>query len=784
MNQQSTHQVEPDPVRAQGALGSWQAAGLTLLAASILAWSWWRVQGYEIADAVEYLERAWAFSRGEAMIDNKSIRAVGFSALLLPLFLIAPLISDGDLTWIPWAARVLQIGLTCALVLVVARMASRLSKRHASRSAALGAGVLLATNPAILRWGVCPVSGVASSLCLALALDQLLFPAAKHALQRSDWRRGWLSGLALGASLCLAYSVLPLVAAVLAASLWIGFKRRKLLQGLWLAFAGMVLLQCVADQLYYGRFGLSLVQYLHENFGSNAALILFQTGRALGVETLVEAGRKLYDAAAHATPVDHEYQQQVLAGAEAIRMQKSRLWYLENAPAGLTFGGIALILLGSAAALRARSKTSAWLLVVCAVCIGATSLKGSKDFRLWLPILGLLAAMGGLGFGTLARRQGVKGAGVARAAAWLALLAAAIQGPLELARTQSTSFAAYWRAMDWLNDHAHTLRERHAHAAPAQAFQPPTVASAFHWAVFLREKPWLTLQKLPRHLGYWDQYSAEEKALDLAALEGLDFFISHTPELTSHPEVLASVARLFEVRAAFFDRERERAGLGPVLVFSRRSGTPGERVLFEFTPGLAPAAAPRLEFRSSQPGFLRLVDFRYEALPGDGWGWIRYRWHGGGFGEKNWTFIDRLTAARGTFAWQNNHAPAYGQCPTSAWGEGATLEEGYLVVPEQDPFRIGPRNEPRRFLGGEFLAGDLVPSQLWLQIADFQAQDPSARVLEPVHPQTRVPLREALVPEGPQNDEGHSLSGDGYARAGSLWLQVAPAARKQAVTPQ
>lgn len=749
-----------------------QVGAIAALSLALLCWSWWRVEGYELADAVEYLERAWAFSRGEPMIDNKSIRAVGFSALLLPLFLIAPWVPSDDLRWVPLAARGFQILWTLGLVLVSARIAGRL----AGRSAALCAGLLMATQPVLLRWGVCPVSGVAGALCLAVGIEQLAFRAERG----GERKRGWRAGLALGASLCLGYSVAPLVAAIVLASLWFGRGRPGLRAWTCLALACMVLLQCAADQIYYGRFGLSLHYYLVENFYSNVAFLVFRLGQRTGLDLLVDWGRALYEMGLRNTVPDRDYVQTVLAGGAAVRTLQSRTWYLVRLPEALTWGAMGLLALGSLRAALRGPLPARLLLGTCLLWAVLTSLKGSKDFRLWLHVLGPLAALAGLGWSWLVDRARGR---VGRALAGAALAAALIQAPWEVSRVDASAHGAYWRAMAWLNQRLEPARIRHELSGKQEPYPAPTVVSAFHWAVFLRESAAVRLIKLPRHLGYWAQYSAEEKALDFDTLSRVDYFLTHLPELTAQPEILAEVSRLFAVEAAFYDRASERTGLGPVLVFSRRRGHARERVLAEWRGGLAPAAGARAEFRGQDGAFLRLVDYQYEPLPGDGWGWIRYRWHGGGFGSRNWLLVDRLTASSSPYAWQNNHAPGWGLFPTSTWGEGASLEEGYLVVPEQDAFRSGPRGDPRRFVGGRYLAGDMVPAQLWFQIADFAAPQGVERELVAVRPADRKPLAEILQRGGPPAADGSRLSADGYAWVGGLWLALPDCARLEQVDP-
>ena len=67
--------------------------GLVLLlvllgTAALQFFAWSRLEGYQLADSVEYMDRAWAVARGEAL-DPSTIRSFAFSALLLPIFAVA-----------------------------------------------------------------------------------------------------------------------------------------------------------------------------------------------------------------------------------------------------------------------------------------------------------------------------------------------------------------------------------------------------------------------------------------------------------------------------------------------------------------------------------------------------------------------------------------------------------------------------------------------------------------------------------------------------------------------
>ena len=62
---------------------------LLLFVLTLLAYSWWMLEGYQIADSVEYMERAQLLLRGEDVLDPTSNRSFGFSTLLLPFFAVA-----------------------------------------------------------------------------------------------------------------------------------------------------------------------------------------------------------------------------------------------------------------------------------------------------------------------------------------------------------------------------------------------------------------------------------------------------------------------------------------------------------------------------------------------------------------------------------------------------------------------------------------------------------------------------------------------------------------------
>ncbi|MDP6368814.1 MAG: hypothetical protein QF615_04330, partial [Planctomycetota bacterium] len=65
---------------------------LLLVVAVLAGFSWQILEGYQLADSVEYMERAQAFVAGDEVVDSEAIRSFGFIALLTPFFGLAELI--------------------------------------------------------------------------------------------------------------------------------------------------------------------------------------------------------------------------------------------------------------------------------------------------------------------------------------------------------------------------------------------------------------------------------------------------------------------------------------------------------------------------------------------------------------------------------------------------------------------------------------------------------------------------------------------------------------------
>ena len=780
-------------------LGDQGLQALLFLALLLLLWSWSRLEGYQIADAVEYLERADALTRRGgtgAAGHGDSIRSFGFSGLLIPLFALADLVE-----WltgfqrrvlIVHAARLLQIAMTLGLIATTARIAAGLG----GRGAGYAAGALMTVSPTVLQWGVSPVSGVAAALLIALSIELLVVDAGRHGPRR----RGWLAGLGLGGGFLMAYQTIVVVAPIF---LLIFLRRRArpvVDRGMVVAgVAVCVLLQMVLDRFYYGEFGKSVVYYFVLNVGSIVPLWLHGVGEHLGFEPLKQVARWLYNQAGETLGVVSS-EQRLLDSYTAVSSKLPRNWYLTHMHTALTWPGVALLATGVGFVIYKRARMPLSLLVIAGVNIAAMSEKGSKEFRLWLPFLSMLAVLAGLGFrafaGNSRRRLCI---GIA------ALLAALALGVAEHAARGRTRYGAFWRAIAWIN-----TAEALERAAMTEGREPPAtrVSSSFHWGVLLRESRDVELVKLPTHIDHWEAYDEASRTETLATLRGLGWFVAHLPALTNHPELLAAVARDFAVAASFYDR-LDGGDFGPVLVFRRRTGgepEAGELVLFEARgldePPPEPArwAAERGFGRPVQFGFggeLLLLGTEFDRLPGDGHGWVTYQWHGVRTG-RDVTIIDRITSPLSPWSWHNNHRPAYGLAPTSEWPTGRVatdergrplpfaagtrqggllLTEGYLVIPEADPFRP---DGPERFIGGPYMAGDLVPGELWVDVGRLSPDGEVIERLPAVRPTDGVPLAVLTPPLSPTTPDGWRTSADGMTRVGSFLIPITERQRARA----
>jgi len=794
-----TADLDADGLELPSLRDTWVRALLVLtLALQFFAWS--RVEGYQIADSVEFMEIAQSIVRGEERVDAGLIRPFGFSFVLMPFFALADWIGMRDLRAVVWCVTLVEILLGCLLVVLTMRVAARVG----GRACALAAGFLVATNPVFLQYSTQPESGIPAGVCIALALDKLLISRGKLDISGRD---ALVGGLWLGAAFLVAYKTL-LVSGVLV--LLLVLRDRWSHRRTWIAagtgLASALLLQSVLDWAMYDAFGASVFNYLAQNTGSVLTSILLKAhywigGGIHGVPLLEQPRSWWLDRAEDMYRIRAEWTGESWSGPTeiSVRGKMSPWFYVTELPSMLAWPAIALFAFGALVAAVKRNVSAAILLVLFVVNIFAMSNKGQKEFRLWLPLLAILMPVAGLGFAWLAD------AVLARFGSLRKLVAAALMAAIaafslrSLTEIEMRRFGGYWVAMDWVNARAaEMLPERAAEARRLGLPEPEhvRVSAAYHWAIFRRGSPIVDPVKLPWQLNMWKQYPPDEETgfvkqhnEDLSALEDVDVFLVHLPILSEHPELMRWVAAGFDVAAAFYD-QATYGDLGPIYVLERRTADPRARRFLDEHRGVDPAEFQ--ERRQLRGAFdfidpldpagdrLELLGIEYRDVPPQGFGWITYHWRAPAKLTRDWTLVDRITPPDERRVWDNGHRAAYGALPTQAWEPGTIVSEGYLVVPASEPYRGGA---PFRPIGGAYLRGDLVPVRCWMGVRAYGpdpgdgSRPPIERELVAARPGSGVPVRPPEATDVYQTADGTQFSADGLVRARGLLLPVLDPAR-------
>jgi len=733
-------------------------AAVVLCALALAGWTLAAQRGWLFADAVEYLERARAFVRGEALVDAQAIRPMGVSLLFVPLFAVAEWTGRPDARWIAPAARVIAVLLTAATALAAAVLGRRIAGR-AGLTAAL-AGVVVAANPVLLRFSALPLADVAAALCVTLGLVALTAPAGRASAPRSAFRLGLAVGVASALALLTAYKTLPLalvlgLAAVGHAGL--GGGRRAAARaagGFGLALGVAVALQCALDARTYGGFGQGLLTYVAANVGPQLGTYLYELG-------FKELGARCYMWGHGSVALEG-----VSRDLADIRGVRPRTWYLTHLTELLPAPLVPFLVLGLCVAAVRRSARLPLLLAL--VHVLATSRKGDKDFRLWLPILPALAVFVGLGAELAAgsaRAAWARARGsVVLTAALLAVGIATVRHAAFL-RTDAVRHAAYVDAARWAEEHL-----------PGSA-RPLALASAWHWAVLLETGPRVALTKLPKQLDQWRSPAVDDtkRAEVLAALERQDTLIVHHAVLTSHIDLCEWLAARFGVAAGYWDVDVAH-GLGPVLVLVRDGAVADGAVAAVPTWRLVARAVPEEgDPRRSAAGLvlarddleppeaLTLLAAEALRLPGGGVGWLQTTWRadggaiaGGPEGARTGGYQMRTRIADPLGRWTVDSWRPFGRgiAPSGSWAPGTVLVDGWVLDARRGPLEgaLGPRA----------LAGH-TQAELWLDVATRDG----ARVTGRLHVASAA--GGALGP-GEARVGGWLVDADGAFRAASFLL--------------
>jgi hypothetical protein len=740
----------PDEPAAWRGLGDFAVLALLALVLGLQLLEWSQLEGYQLADSVEYMERAQALVRGQEVIDSTAIRSFGFVSVLAPIFWLADLLGVEDFKPVVGIVRLLQMGLGLALVHATARLAARLAGRRAGLVAGLAVGV----NPYFLLYSVSPVSGIAAGLCVALALDSLL--------REEGPRRALVGGLWLGAALLMAYKTMLIALAILGLMVLVGRRREWRRWGAaWAGYLIGIVGAIGLDRLCYGEWGKSLDLYARMNFGPLGTRFAARFGfmdLARWFWEYADGERNQYYAAPDSTPKE-------------LLHEPNPLYHLTHLHEMVVWPLLVLLVLGVLWTLARGTRAQRILLAVFAGCAALVSLKSSNDFRLLLPLLACIGVLCGLGWEVLASRAALPSRGLRVALGAGLVLAGSALGQARLAELNSARFGGYWRAMRVVDALAEQREERD---------RPLVVACAWHWAVYLRESSGVELRKLPHQLDRWRSYDDAQRGRDLAALRELDVLIAHLAVLLEHPSLFRAVNEEFEVETMLYDREAYQ-DVGPILVLRRRTGGADARAFLSRTVGEAPLdylAARQLHTgRRFLPGVpeedeapLTLLGWSYEPLPWSEHGWLSLHWYCDR-SERATGFVarSRLTSEREPLPWEEEHALGRGLLPSSEWEAGEVISEGWPVVAAVAPFDW---SQPWRPLAGEALPGSPVEATLWLRLVPRLATGERQPPLVPVTNDGGVRVTRDKLDSTGRGPDGLRVTAEGFVELGTVELRA------------
>ena len=761
----------PKPDRARG-LMLWL---LLLGTLGLQGLSWDILDGYQTADSIEYVENAQALVRGHEVIDSMGIRSAFFPLLLTPPIWLADRLGIEDQRPLFWILRLFQMGIGLWVVLA----AMNLGRRLGGPRAGWCAGWMMALNPVFLQYTISPLTDLGAALCISLGL--------LHLAGVRDQKSGWRAGIWMGLGVIVAYkaiaAVAPMFLALMLAERWRG--RRHLfafLGGLACCFVFQVLL----DWATYGSPGHSLFLYMGANFGPLAGKFFWVPGGWL-TELAPPVGRWLQEIGAALYSLNSQMgeQTQAILG-EQIRGRYPWHWYATSVQAWLVLPFAVCTLVGVWVGFRSRSRISPLPLIAALFYVGLISTKGWKDQRLLLVVLPVFAAYGGWGLDRLAQlrhgNQPLLGNGRAFIVVCVLALGAAL-GLSQLLDRNTRKFSGYWEAMAWVQSEADA---RAAHMPEAPDLR---VASAYHWACFLREGPGLVLEKLPHQIDGWSLLDDVQRRENLSALLRQDYVVVHMPVLTNpgHLDLTKVINRQFAVHAMFWN-QKDFEDIGPVLLMKRRTGRSDERTLFARHENVDPRAyrqdhflpRPRIFVRPDLGEEVWFLGFDYQVLPGNDHGWITlHHWCASDQIQADYAIIQRVTTVDETNSYQANFQPAWGAAPTNTWKRGTLVRESYPVLAAAEPFAW---EKPYRPMGGDYRRGDLMPAWLWLDYVtfDLDPSDGSAFIngrLELARPGTRQPLRGPGQQALRTMPGGFAWSLEGHVQVGGFLLAVPPDAQ-------
>ncbi|MFT7668427.1 MAG: hypothetical protein ACI8X5_001119 [Planctomycetota bacterium] len=746
---------------------------LLLITALVQAFAWHQSNGYQLADSVEFMDRAYTVANGLTLDSEGIVRGFGFSTLLLPIFTLAEWLDYDNMREFVHVVRGLQMALGLALV----HFTSKLGARLGGRQVGFVAGYFVAINPIFLQYSTDPVSGIAAASFLAISLNWLI-------ARRGFWK-SLAGGLMLGLSFIMAYQII-LIAAPLLGLIMLRdrFKYKRAWLGANLGMALALGAQVALDKVMYDVWGLTIRTYFIENTGG----VFFTFIAFIGLEGQAWV-KDAYETYAGAISAD------AVTGENAERMSlQSVYFYFFELPKMLVYPVMAMGVLGLVQACRKMNWKSSIMVVLLLINVYIMSLKGSKSFRLWLPLLPLIAPICAWGWGSLIKSGEVDRPVLwRRATAVLVLVSGLVLGVRAMNQLNTRSYGVFWKAMDFVN--AEVARERQEAEARGEAPKLARVASSYNWAVFCRNSADIEMVKFQAHLDQWHTLDEEKRNVVIEQLRECDWLMIHSTMFPYATDLTEAINKGYEVVAAFWDKDtspairdvrimrrlrlapeapkmppgRHHRRLWAVLENADPEQYRHDWQLDHFMPNPALFVGSGIDGREER---LQLLGFQHESLPGAGFGWVTYHWYTDTGFDHNYVLVDRIATRQSVWASQHNRQPAHGALPTHGWKPGTIVRESYIFMPGNRPFE-----EDFEAMGGSFRRGDFLPSMLWVR-GESPPPDINLNRLLPADYRTGelydINLAEPWNDFGLRMPEGQVLSKDALALVARFLLPVNP----------
>ena len=772
--------------------------GLTL---AFTLFSYLRTEGTIFADAVEYLERAFAFVRGELLVDAKQLRSAGITAVHLPALWVSELLSRhfgfDDTRWIlPYAAFV-HVVITCLFVVATVHLGRALATfvgrpDDEARNVGWFAGLVALGSPTLLQFSAIPMADIGAAAALTYGLKRAF-------LGKNTARNGAEAGLGFGLAILAAFKTIPVV--VVGASLTFivrllspgeetesgapaSFGQRfrstvKFAAAGTLVLATMIFIQCAFDMSAYGQFGIGLKNYVLANALPGLAAWMYNIGFIELGHTLYTHGHNAINALGTAT---------VSKEVSDLRQAAPATWYFDHFGDFAPLWTVPVFALGTLVAAvraalvkvpsvrgrigRAISASAPWM--AAAALIAATAMKGTKEMRIWLPMLPPFAAYSALALSSFAGRTGGFATRLRSAVVAGALIALPIHGVVTLTGFTSTAMGSLARATKWLNDYE-PLQQMSSRG------NRPIVAASYHWSTLFRVAPHLELIKLTNQpdgsFSHLPTQEARERTLQ--EIRGLDAFIVHSsllridgfseaPELAWTRELVQVVSETFHVAAAFWDRDSDERHFGPILVLVRNPERDQPRRMLASVGNADPRndSVPIARMERPLEGIFEQVELEGASawwLPGDDLLWVEFELDQ--MGPRiiaDYLLLLRTTDTQGDTGTESIRRPSWNKRRTTDLAAGTRWSEGFILAPYQGS--INPDDPTPAVPSG-------TPVRLWFDLATVDRNEggqlfPTGR-LEPLDPTWRgqeaghVPAeRDQLDPHTGTTDDGYRFTAD------------------------